>query len=124
MRKLWALAGAAGLTSIAIAATVWIGVLAIFTDADGVASNTFATANCFPNADTGFLDATSEAADTGGDADGFELNATNAFADGGGLASNRRKSAASVNSSAADRSAAPDTGMALMISTANSAPIS
>ena len=33
--------------------------------------------------DTGFLNATAEAADTGGDGDGFELNPTNAFADNG-----------------------------------------
>ncbi len=38
--------------------------------------------------DTGFLDASAEAADTGGDGNGFELNPTNAFADGGGNASN------------------------------------
>ena len=38
--------------------------------------------------DTGFLSPTSEAFDTGGDGDGFELNPTNAFADAGGNASN------------------------------------
>ena len=36
----------------------------------------------------GFLDATAQAPDTGGDNDGFELNPTNAFADGAGFASN------------------------------------
>ncbi len=38
--------------------------------------------------DTGFLSATAEAADTGGDGDGFESNPTGAFADAGGIASN------------------------------------
>ena len=42
---------------------------------------------CTPG-DTGFLDPTAQAFDTGGDGDGFELNPTNAFADGGGNASN------------------------------------
>lgn len=88
MNRLWALAAVLGLTSIAMAAILWVGVLAVFTDADGVGSNTFATADCFPNSDTGFLDPSSEAADAGGNADGFELNPTNAFADGGGFASN------------------------------------
>lgn len=88
MNRLWALAAVVGLTSVAIATILWVGVQAIFTDTDSVASNTFATANCFPSSDTGFLDPSSEAADTGGDADGFEQNATNAFADGGGSASN------------------------------------
>ena len=45
------------------------------------------TAGCTA-ADTGFLSPTSEAFDTGGDGDGFELNPTNAFADGSGNASN------------------------------------
>ena len=38
--------------------------------------------------DTGFLNPTAQAFDTGGDGDGFELNPTNAFADGSGNASN------------------------------------
>ena len=38
--------------------------------------------------DTGFLNATAEVADTGGDGDGFESNPTGAFADAGGIASN------------------------------------
>jgi hypothetical protein len=38
--------------------------------------------------DTGWLDPASQAADTGGDGDGFELSPTNAFSDGGGNASN------------------------------------
>ena len=37
---------------------------------------------------TGFSDPSAEAADTGGDGDGYELNPTVAFADGGGFASN------------------------------------
>ncbi len=39
--------------------------------------------------DTGFLSATAQAADTGGDDDGFELNPTNAFADDASYAENR-----------------------------------
>ena len=38
--------------------------------------------------DTGFSSPTAQAADTGGDGDGFESSPTNAFADGGGNASN------------------------------------
>ena len=38
--------------------------------------------------DTGFLDPSAEAADTGGDGNGFESNPTGAFADTGGIASN------------------------------------
>lgn len=38
--------------------------------------------------DTGFLNPTAQAADTGGDGDGFELNPTDAFADGTASASN------------------------------------
>lgn len=79
---------AVALASISAAAILWGGALALFTESDAVGSNTFATADCFPSSNTGFLDATSEAADTGGDADGFELNPANAFSDGGGFASN------------------------------------
>jgi LPXTG-site transpeptidase (sortase) family protein len=39
-------------------------------------------------ADTGFQNPTSNAADTGGDGNGFEQNPTNAYADGGGNAAN------------------------------------
>ncbi len=39
-------------------------------------------------ADTGFLSPSAQAADTGGDNDGFELNPTNAFADDAAFASN------------------------------------
>jgi hypothetical protein len=38
--------------------------------------------------DTGYLNPSANAADTGGDGNGFELNPTNAYADGGGYASN------------------------------------
>ncbi len=38
--------------------------------------------------DTGFLSPTAQAADTGGDANGFESNPTGAFADAGGVAAN------------------------------------
>ena len=56
--------------------------LAVFTDQATVTGNTFTTDDCFVG-DTGFLGPTAEAADTGGDGDGFEVTATNAFADGG-----------------------------------------
>ena len=51
------------------------------------ASATVSGAGCTAG-DTGFLNATAEAADTGGDGDGFELNPTDAFADGTASASN------------------------------------
>jgi hypothetical protein len=38
--------------------------------------------------DTGYLNPSANAPDTGGDGNGFELNPTNAYADGGGYASN------------------------------------
>ena len=46
-----------------------------------------ATVSCTAGS-TGFLSPTAEAADTGGDGDGFELNPTNAFADDTAFASN------------------------------------
>jgi hypothetical protein len=49
--------------------------------------NTFTSAACF-SGNTGYLDPSANAADSGGDNDGFELNPTNAYADGGGYASN------------------------------------
>ena len=65
--------------------------LALLTDSDAVPSNTFTTAASFggcSTGNTGFKDPTTEAADTGGDRDGFELNPTNAFADDAPYASN------------------------------------
>ena len=61
--------------------------LGLFTDSDAVGGSTFATASCF-DGDTGFLNPAAEAADSGGDGNGFESLPTNAFADGGGVASN------------------------------------
>jgi hypothetical protein len=43
-----------------------------------------------PAGDTGWMNATSQAATTGGSGNGFEENPTGAFADGGGFASNVR----------------------------------
>ena len=63
---------------------------ALFTDTASVPGNTLTTAasfGCTPG-NTGFLSPTAEAADTGGDGDGFELNPTNAFADDTAFASN------------------------------------
>jgi hypothetical protein len=60
---------------------------ATFGDQAPVPNNTFTTISCFTG-DTGFMDPTATATDTGGDNDGFELSPTNAFADGGGYASN------------------------------------
>jgi hypothetical protein len=88
MRPPALLAACLALAGTAIVAALIVGVLAIFTNTDAVGTNSFATANCFPTTDTGLLGASTEAADTGGDADGFELNPTNAFADGGGDATN------------------------------------
>ena len=82
------LAACLALTGTAIVSALIVGALALFTDADSAGSNSFATANCFPSSDTGFLDASTDAADTGGDGDGFELNSTNAFADASGVATN------------------------------------
>ena len=55
--------------------------------------NGVATTSYFPNpvdlsSNTGYKDPTAEAADTGGDNDGFELNPTDAFTDGSAFASN------------------------------------
>ncbi|MCH8814297.1 MAG: hypothetical protein IH957_04245 [Chloroflexi bacterium] len=88
MRPPALLAASLALAGTAIVAALIVGALALFTDADSAGTNTFATANCFPSTNTGLLDASTEAADTGGDGDGFELNPTNAFADGGGVATN------------------------------------
>ncbi|MGB6838531.1 MAG: hypothetical protein WBF66_12620 [Dehalococcoidia bacterium] len=63
------------------------GALAIFSDQATSGDNTFTTIPVFP-VDTGWLDPSAEAADSGGDDDGFELDPTNAFADDGGYASN------------------------------------
>ena len=67
------------------------GTGAIFVDNATVGSNTFTTAASFPctSGDTGFKNPTVQAADTGGDGDGFELNPANAFADDAAFASNR-----------------------------------
>ncbi len=75
------------LTAAVMAAAFAGSALGLYTDSDPVSSNTFATASCFAG-DTGALDPSTEAADTGGDGDGFELNPTNATGDGGGDASN------------------------------------
>ncbi len=66
---------------------VQAGVTAILVDQAQNTGNTFTASSCFPG-DTGLLSPSAQAADTGGDGNGFELNATDAFADGGGYASN------------------------------------
>lgn len=76
-----------GAFGLALAGLGSRGALALFTDQASNPSNTFTTASCFPG-DTGLLDPTNQAADSGGDDDGFEVNPTNAFADGGGNAAN------------------------------------
>jgi hypothetical protein len=60
---------------------------ATFTDQAPVTDNSFTTLPCFTG-DSGFVNPAAQAADTGGDGDGFELNPTDAFADGGDYASN------------------------------------
>ena len=87
MRTLTVLFFLGGL-ALVVAAALAEGGLAQFAGQATVTGNNFTTDPCFPNNDTGFLNPTAEAADTGGDGDGFELNPTNAFADAGGNASN------------------------------------
>ena len=78
------------LTSLAIVlgATLADDGLALLTDQASVTGNIFTSAACFGSDDTGLLDASSDAADSGGDGDGFETSATSAYSDGGGNASN------------------------------------
>src|SRR3972149_389863 len=64
------------------------GAAAIFTKQAANSGSTFTTSACFTG-DTGLLSPTAQAADSGGDGNGFELNPTNAFADGGGYAENQ-----------------------------------
>ena len=53
----------------------------------GVVDSAYFSCTC-ATGDTGYLDSTAQAADTGGDGDGFETNPTNAFADDTSSASN------------------------------------
>ena len=82
MRTLSILFFLTGLALVLASAVTPVG-LALFTAQPTIPDNNFTTDPCFPNADTGFLDASAQAADSGGDGDGFEVNPTNAFADGG-----------------------------------------
>lgn len=93
-----------GAFGLALAGLGSRGALALFTDQASNPGNTFTTASCFPG-DTGLLDATNQAADSGGDDDGFEVNPSNAFADGGGNAAN--------NDGAGDRHLYYDYGMSI-----------
>jgi hypothetical protein len=87
-RRTLPLALLAVVLAVAIGAGTFLAArAATFTDQASVTGNTFATIPCFTG-DTGFMDATATATDTGGDNDGFELNPTNAFDDGNGNASN------------------------------------
>ena len=74
--------------AIVVAGLVARDSLAAFIEQANVTGNTFSTDDCFPNNNTGFLDPSSDAADTGGDGDGFETSPTSAYADGGGNATN------------------------------------
>jgi hypothetical protein len=78
---------AATLVLLAAALSLMGQAAGTFSDQASVGGNIFTTAACWTG-DTGFLSPTAEAADTGGDSDGFELNPTNAFSNGGGYASN------------------------------------
>lgn len=69
--------------AIVVAAALAENGFAVFIDQDNITANAFDTDNCFPNNNTGFLDPSAEAADTGGNGDGFDVNPTNAFTDGG-----------------------------------------
>jgi len=84
----WFLGLLAGL-GIALAAIVAEGGLGAFSNQETVADNTFSSIECIVGGDTGFLNASSDAADTGGDGDGFELASTNAFSDSAGYATNQ-----------------------------------
>jgi hypothetical protein len=75
-----------GLTLV-LAASIAQRGRASFTGQDTNTANDFTSAACF-SGDTGLLDAGSDAADSGGDGDGFETSSTNAYADGGGNATN------------------------------------
>ncbi len=86
LRSLGVFALLSGLTLVLVASLAEIGQ-ASFTDQDTLTANDFTSAACF-SGNTGLLDASSDASDTGGDADGFETNPTNAYADGGGNATN------------------------------------
>jgi hypothetical protein len=75
-------------TLLLVGAAVLVGKVAgTFTDQASVTENAFTTATCWTG-DTGFLSPTAQAADTGGDDDGFELNPTGAFTNESGYATN------------------------------------
>jgi len=61
--------------------------LALFTGQQSNANNTFTSVNCFPG-NTGLLNPSANAADTGGSGNGFESSPQNAYSDGSGNASN------------------------------------
>jgi len=63
------------------------GGAAIFTKQTQNTGNTFTTPSCFPG-DTGLLKPSAEAADTGGDGNGFEVDPTNAYEDDSSFAVN------------------------------------
>jgi hypothetical protein len=87
-RRTFQLALLAVVLAVAVGAGTFLAArAATFGDQAPVPNNTFTTISCFTG-DTGFMDATATATDSGGDNDGFEFNPTNAFADGGGYASN------------------------------------
>jgi hypothetical protein len=87
-RRTFPLALLAVVLALAIGAGTFLAArAATFGDQASVTDNSFTTLSCFTG-DTGFMEATATATDSGGDGDGFELNPINAFADGGGYASN------------------------------------
>jgi len=75
------------LTAAVMVAAFAQSAVGLFTESDPVGGNTFATADCFAG-DSGFLDPSAGAADSGGDGNGFESSPTNGFTDGSGVASN------------------------------------
>jgi hypothetical protein len=85
--KAGALAIAAVLASSGLATLTVGSGLALFSDQANNAGSSLTSASCFPG-DTGFLDASADAADSGGDNDGFELYSTFAYADGSYYAQN------------------------------------
>lgn len=87
MPSLGTLALLSGLTLVLVASLVDRGQ-ASFSDQETITANDFTSAACFGSDNTGLLDASADAADTGGDGDGFETSSTNAYSDGSGSATN------------------------------------
>lgn len=67
--------------SLVVGAAVARGAFAAMGDSESVTNNTFSSSSCTDTGNTGLLDPDGEAADSGGDGDGFEISAVAAFID-------------------------------------------